>query len=267
MRLQRKVAIVTGAARGLGRAYVLRLARLGADVAIADIDLNGAERYGEHLSAPSVREEVLTLGRTAIDFEGDLSRRDQAELLVERTVRELGRVDIIVNNAGGLLTPIERSHASVVPEEDIRATLDANLMNAVFCCQAVIPHFKAQRSGVIINVSSAAARNVVSGGRFAIYGAAKAAVTHFTRNLAMELGPFGIRANCIAPGLILSSRMKHTAQQRNLGTATDIERIPLGRAGEPEDCANVVEFLATDLSSFVTGQCISVCGGSILSPA
>jgi NAD(P)-dependent dehydrogenase (short-subunit alcohol dehydrogenase family) len=166
-----------------------------------------------------------------------------------------------------LLTLIERSHASAVPEEDIRATLDANLMNAVFCCQAVIPHFKAQRSGVIINVSSAAARNVVSGGRFAMYGAAKAAVTHFTRNLAMELGPFGIRANCIAPGLILSSRMKHTAQQRNLGTAKDIERIPLGRAGEPEDCANVVEFLATDLSSFVTGQCISVCGGSILSPA
>ncbi|HVZ45819.1 MAG TPA: SDR family NAD(P)-dependent oxidoreductase [Ramlibacter sp.] len=267
MSLQGQVAIVTGGARGLGRAYVLRLARLGADIAIADIDLDGAARYEETLTAPSVREEVLALGRRAIDFEADLSRREHAQRLVERTVNELGRVDILVNNAGGLLTPIERSHACAIPEEDIRATLDANLMIAVFCCQAVIPHMKTQRSGVIVNVSSAAARNVVRGGRFAMYGAAKAAVTHFTRNLAMELGPFGIRANCIAPGLIHSSRMKYSAQQRNLGTAADIERIPLGRAGEPEDCAKVVEFLVTDLSSFVTGQCISVCGGSILTPA
>jgi len=267
MKLQGKVAIVTGGARGIGRAYVLRLAQLGAEVAIADVDLNGAAQYGERLTSGTVREEVEALGRRAIAVQCDLTQRQAAVDLAERTLQAFGRIDILVNNAGGLVTPVERSQGSIIPEEDVRTMLDVNLMTTIFCCQAVIPTMVKQGSGVIVNVSSGTARNIVMGGRMAIYGAAKAAVTHFTRNLAMELGPNGIRVNAISPGLILSARIRQTNEQRGLGTAEDVERLPMRRLGEPEDCANALEFLATDLSSYVTGQCLSVCGGSSLQPA
>jgi len=267
MKLQGKVAIVTGGARGIGRAYVLRLAQLGADVVIADVDLNGAAQYGEQLTSGSVREEVEALGRRAIAVQCDLTQRQAALDLAEQTLQAFGRIDILVNNAGGLVTPVERSQGSIIPEEDVRTMMDVNLMTTIFCCQAVIPTMVKQRSGVIVNVSSGTARNIVKGGRMAIYGSVKAAVTHFTRNLAMELGPSGIRVNAISPGLILSARIRKTNEQRGLGTAEDVERLPMRRLGEPEDCANALEFLATDLSSYVTGQCISVCGGSSLQPA
>ncbi|TPG22160.1 SDR family NAD(P)-dependent oxidoreductase [Variovorax guangxiensis] len=267
MKLQGKVAIVTGGARGIGRAYVLRLAHLGADVVIADVDLNGAAQYGEQLTSGSVREEVEALGRRAIAVQCDLTQRQAALDLAEQTLQAFGRIDILVNNAGGLVTPVERSQGSIIPEEDVRTMMDVNLMTTIFCCQAVIPTMVKQRSGVIVNVSSGTARNIVKGGRMAIYGSVKAAVTHFTRNLAMELGPSGIRVNAISPGLILSARIRKTNEQRGLGTAEDVERLPMRRLGEPEDCANALEFLATDLSSYVTGQCISVCGGSSLQPA
>ena len=267
MNLQGKVAIVTGAARGLGRAYVLRLARLGADIAVVDIDLKGAEKFGEKLSASSVAEEVRALGRKSIEIEADLSNRDQVNDVVKQTMAAFGRVDILVNNAGGAITPAERSKPSVVPEEDIELTFDANFLSTVLCCQAVIPIMKAQHSGVIITTASGAARSIARGGTYSIYGAAKAAVVHYTRSLAAELGPDGIRANCIAPGTMLTARIKAQAEARGIGVSADLVRIPLGRFGEPEDCAGVVEFLATDQSRYVTGQCISLCGGAVLSPA
>lgn len=267
MKLQGKVAIVTGGARGIGRAYVWRLAQLGADVAVADVDLDSAAQYDEQLTSGSVREEVEALGRRAIAVQCDLTQRQAALDLAERTLQAFGRIDILVNNAGGLVTPVERSQGSIIPEEDVRKMLDVNLMTTIFCCQAVIPTMVKQGSGVIVNVSSGTARNIAKGGRMAIYGSVKAAVTHFTRNLAMELGPDGIRVNAISPGLILSARIRKTNEQRGLGTADDVEKLPMRRLGEPEDCANALEFLATDLSSYVTGQCISVCGGSSLQPA
>lgn len=267
MSLEGKIAIVTGGGRGLGRAYALRLAKLGADVVIVDRDLNGAAIYGEELSAASVREEVIALGRRSIEVQTDLTQRSGADEVIKETMSTFGHVDIIVNNVGGLITPMERSQGSLTPEEDIRVLLNVNLMTAIHCCQAVIPAMKQQQSGVIINISTAAARSVSQDGRMAMYGAAKAAVVHYTRSLAGELGPFGIRANCLAPGIILTGRIKQQAQARGLGTAADVERIPLRRLGETEDCAGVVEFLATDLSRYVTGQCISVCGGAVLTPA
>jgi NAD(P)-dependent dehydrogenase (short-subunit alcohol dehydrogenase family) len=267
MGLEGKAAIVTGAGRGLGRAYALRLARLGADVVIVDRDLQGAAAYGEELTAASVRDEVIAFGRRSIELEADLTQRSAADEVVAKTLAAFDRIDVIVNNVGGLITPMERSMGSVIPEDDIRIMLDVNLMTAIHCCQAVAPTMKAQKSGVIINVATAAARSIAPGGRMALYGAAKAALVQYTRSLACELGPFGIRANCLAPGIILTGRVKQQAQARGLGTAADVERVALRRLGNTEDCAGVVEFLATDLSSYVTGQCISVCGGAVLSAA
>jgi NAD(P)-dependent dehydrogenase (short-subunit alcohol dehydrogenase family) len=265
--LDGKVAIVTGAARGLGRAYALRLARLGADVAVFDIDLRGAAKFGEALSAPTVTAEIEALGRKSIGIEADLAQRDAVDKAVARVRDALGRVDILVNNAGGAITPVERSKPSIVPDEDIRLTFDANLMSTIYCCQSVVPVMKAQKSGVIVNTASTAARVIAPGGGLSHYGVAKAAVTHYTRDLAAELGPFGIRVNAIAPGVMLTARIRALAEQRGIGTASEADRVPLRRLGEPEDCAGVVEFLVTDLSRYVTGQCISVCGGAALSPA
>jgi NAD(P)-dependent dehydrogenase (short-subunit alcohol dehydrogenase family) len=120
---------------------------------------------------------------------------------------------------------------------------------------------------VIVNTSSTAARTVARGGSLSHYGSAKAAVTHYTRDLAAELGPSGIRVNAIAPGVMLTARVKSLAEQRGIGVASEANHVPLRRLGEVEDCAGVVEFLVTDLSRYVTGQCISVCGGASLTPA
>jgi NAD(P)-dependent dehydrogenase (short-subunit alcohol dehydrogenase family) len=267
MSLDGKVAVVTGAARGLGRAYALRLARLGADVAVIDIDLAGAAKFGEALTAPTVVAEIEALGRRSIGIEANLADRDAVTAAMSRVRDALGRIDILVNNAGGAITPVERSKPSIVPDEDIRLTFDANLMSTIYCCQAVIPDMKAAKAGVIVNTASTAARVIAPGGALSLYGVAKAAVTHYTRDLAAELGPFGIRVNAIAPGVMLTARIKALAEQRGIGTGSEAARIPLRRLGEPEDCAGVIEFLVSDLSRYVTGQCISVCGGAALTAA
>lgn len=267
MSLQDKVAIVTGAARGLGRAYALRLAQLGADVAIFDVDLAGACRFGEKLTAATVSQEVQALGRQSIEVQADLADRDAVNDAVARVQNRFGRIDILINNAGGAITPPERSKPSVMTDEDIRRIFDVNLMSTIYCCQAVVPIMMAQKSGVIVNTSSTAARTVASGGSLSHYGSAKAAVTHYTRDLAAELGPSGIRVNAIAPGVMLTARVKSLAEQRGIGVAAEANHVPLRRLGEVEDCAGVVEFLVTDLSRYVTGQCISVCGGASLTPA
>jgi NAD(P)-dependent dehydrogenase (short-subunit alcohol dehydrogenase family) len=267
MSLQGKVAIVTGAARGLGRAYALRLARLGADVAIFDVDLAGAGKFGETLTAATVSQEVQALGRQSIEVQADLADRDAVNDAVGRVQDRFGRIDILINNAGGAITPPERSKPSVMTDEDIRRIFDVNLMSTIYCCQAVAPIMVAQKSGVIVNTSSTAARTVARGGSLSHYGSAKAAVTHYTRDLAAELGPSGIRVNAIAPGVMLTARVKSLAEQRGIGVASEANHVPLRRLGEVEDCAGVVEFLVTDLSRYVTGQCISVCGGASLTPA
>lgn len=266
MKLQGKTAVVTGGARGLGRAYALRLAALGADVAIIDINLDGAAEFGERLGAPSVAAEIELLGRRSLGLQADLTHRDQALRAIESVFKAFGRVDILVNNAGGALTPAERSHASLTPEEDTRLLMDVNFMGTVHCCQAVAPIMKGQGSGVIINISSQSGITTYNQGLLAAYAASKAAVTHYTRYLAAELGPHGIRANCLAPGVMLTARVAAQAAARGIGTDAEAAKLPLRRLGQVEDCAGVLEFLVTDLSQYVTGQVISVCGGAVLTP-
>lgn len=262
-----KVALVTGAARGLGRAYALRLASLGADVVVVDIDLDAAAQFGEKLGAPTVSAEVERLGRRSISVIADVSDEAQVQAAVDAAVKAFGRIDILVSNAGGAITPAERSKASVSPQEDHRLLFDINYMGTVFFCQKVVPIMKSNGAGVIVNMSSQSGISTYSGGLLAAYAAAKAAVTHYTRYLASEVGPFGIRANCIAPGIMMTARVAAQAASRGIGTEAEAARVPLRRLGVAEDCAGVLEFLVTDLSRYVTGQTISVCGGAVLTPS
>jgi NAD(P)-dependent dehydrogenase (short-subunit alcohol dehydrogenase family) len=264
MKLEGKVALVTGAGRGLGRAYALHLAKLGADVVVNDIDLNSAAEFGEDLTADTVMDEVTALGRKALGIEADAGDRTAVNDMFEQTLAEFGRVDILVANAGGMAGDRTMSHASHVPEDDFRANLDRNLMGTVFCCQAASVPMKRQRSGRIVTVASIAGLRGLQDGYYASYGTAKAAIINYTRYLAAELAPFGINVNCLAPAYINTRRLATwNAWDTEEGLRPVLSQIPMGRLGEVEDCAKVVEFFVTDLSDYVTGQCLSVCGGAV----
>lgn len=263
MKLENQVALVTGGARGLGRAYVLHLAKLGADVVINDVDLHAARQYDEELGAESVVAEVEALGRRALGIQADVTDKAAVEAMFQQAAEELGSVDILVNNAGGMLNPPPNSSAATAPEDHYRYIMDINLTGTVFCCQAAAPYMQQKRRGKIVNVASQAGLWSGRNGGGVAYKVAKAGVIHYTRVLAAELGPDNIHVNCIAPGYVLSSRA--VAGGRNSPEVRDrlLRDIPLGRLGQPEDCAKVVEFLVTDLSDYVTGQCIPVCGGFV----
>ncbi len=267
-KLSGQTALVTGAGRGLGRGYALRLADLGADIVLNDIRLDAHREFDEEIAAESVMAEIEQRGVRCLGIEADVTSRLEVERMVEQALSTFGRIDILVNNAGGQLRPIEDSSAATTSEDDWRFLLDVNLNSVVFCCQATCVPMKARRSGKIINVSSQAGLRGNPAGMMAAYCTAKAAVTQYTRLLAAELGPYNINVNCIAPGLILTSRAnaqfgRHLPENQEKAAAG----IPLRRLGTVEDCARVVEFLATDLSDYVTGQCIPICGGMVLSPS
>ena len=251
-KLDGKVAVVTGAARGLGRAYALHLAKLGADVVINDINLQAYDEFDEEIFAESVPKEIEALGVRSLGIECDVTERGQVDAMVKQVEQSFGRLDILVNNAGGAL----------FGRKEFKPMHDLNFHGTVHCCEATAEIMKHQESGKIVNVASQAGI-IASLGHS--YATSKAAVIHYTRCLAAELGPFGINVNCIAPGFILSSRA--IAGGRGEGEARrDLElKIALGRLGMPEDCAKVVEFLVTDLSDYVTGQTIPVCGGYVRS--
>ncbi len=263
MKLANKVALVTGGARGLGRAYVLHLAELGADIVINDVDLDAAQEYDEPLTAASVAAEVEALGRRALAIAADVADKAAVDAMLQQTIDTFGRLDILVNNAGGMLYPPPNHSAATAPPDHYRYILDINLTSAIYCCQAAAPHMQAARSGKIVNVASQAGLWSGRDGGGMAYKVANAGVIQYTRVLAAELGPHNIHVNCIAPGFVLSSRA--VAQGRNKPPIRDhlLQDIPLGRLGTPEDCAKVVEFLVTDLSDYVTGQCIPVCGGYV----
>jgi NAD(P)-dependent dehydrogenase (short-subunit alcohol dehydrogenase family) len=262
--LEGKVALVTGSGRGLGRAYALRLAKLGADVVINDVNLKAAEEFNERLTAPTVMDEVKNFGRRSIGIQADVCKKADVDGMFKKILDEFGRIDILVNNAGGRLTPGGKSSkrlgeawASSMVEEELRYIIDLNLVGTILCSQAASIPMKQQKLGNIINVSSIAGLEVSRSGRGADYAVAKAGVFHYTRLLAAELGPYGIRVNCIAPGYIASVRIIAQGQ----APEEVAKGLPLGRLGTPEDCANVIEFLVSNLSAYVTGHCITIDGG------
>lgn len=257
-KLQDKVAIVTGAARGLGRAYALRLAALGCKVAACDINLKSHEEFEQEAGQGSVVDEVVASGATAVGFEFDVSDRASVDAMVAEVNSAWGRVDVLVANAGGGRGSLAETKASIVSPELLELVTKINLFGTVHCCSSVAPIMKEQRSGKIITVSSHAGQVAGLGGGYAHYGANKAAIAHYTRYLAQELGRFGINVNCISPGMISTARVMKLVEGKDDGV---MKEIALRRYGTPEDCANVIEFLATDLSCYVTGALIPIDGG------
>ena len=257
------MALVTGAARGIGRSHALRLARLGADIVINDIDLESYKEFGEKLSAPSVVDEVRALGVGCSGIEADVSKQNEVKAMFKNVLDEFEHIDILINNAGGLVGEVSQSFASSVSEKDLRATIDRNLMSTIFCCQLAVEAMKAQRWGRIVNTASQAALQAQQDGVYASYGVAKAGVVAYTRYLDQELAPYGITVNCIAPAYVSTERLEKTVFSIPGWREKFVDQISLGRMAEPDDISKVVEFLVTDLGDYVTGQCLSVCGGAI----
>jgi 3-oxoacyl-[acyl-carrier protein] reductase len=266
-RLDGKVAIVTGAARGLGRAYSRRLAGLGAKVAVADLSLRSYKEFeaeAKDMTADTTVAEIEAAGGIALGIEVDVTDHEAVEAMVARVVQEWGRIDVVVANAGGGRGRPVDTKASTLDPALLQLVVSMNLFGTVYTINAAAAVMKAQRSGKIITVSSVAGTAPSADGGYAHYGAAKAAIAHYTRYLAQDLGPFGITANCIAPGIIATGRIMATvipgSSQSNRDRA---ELVALRRLGTVEDCAKVVEFLATDLSDYVTGAIIPIDGGLV----
>jgi 3-oxoacyl-[acyl-carrier protein] reductase len=266
-KLDGKVAIVTGAARGLGRAYARRLAGLGAKVAVVDLSLRSYEEFdaeAKDMTADSTVAEIQAGGGQALGIELDVANRDAVEAMMARVVAEWGRVDVLVANAGGGRGRPMDTKASSLDPALLQLVVAMNLFGTVYSCNAVTPVMRQQRSGKIVTVSSVAGTAPSADGGYAHYGAAKAAIAHYTRYLAQDLGPFGITANCIAPGVIATGRIMQTVIPGSSQSNRDrSELVALRRLGTVEDCAKVVEFLATDLSDYVTGAVIPIDGGLV----
>ena len=244
MKLKGQIAIVTGASRGIGRAIALELANQGADVVV--------NYSGNEEKAKSVVEEILSSGSRASAVQCDVSDSDSVAAMLKRTIDEFGKVDILVNNAG-----ITKDNLLMrMKEEEWDQVINTNLKGVFLCTKAVTRPMMKQRKGRIINVASVV--GITGNPGQANYVAAKAGVIGFTKTAAKELASRGITVNAVAPGFISTDMTDQLPEDvRN----QLLSQIPLGRLGNPEDIAKVAAFLASDDSSYMTGQTLSVDGG------
>lgn len=247
MKMDGRVAVVTGGAQGIGRALALGLAREGAKVVIADLQANKAE---------SVAKELSDAGTEALALEVDVANEPAVKRLAEQTFNRFGRIDILVNDAGVYL----KAPVVEIIEEDWDRTINVNLGGNFLCSRAFVPAMRAQKSGRIISVASGIAHYGAK--EFAPYAASKAAIIGFVKALARELGPDGITVNAICPGAA------NTAMPRTHRTEEELmarlRSNPLGHVLEPEDFVGAVLFLASDRASYITGQAINVNCGSYM---
>ncbi len=246
-----KTALITGASRGIGRAIAIGMAKRGFDVAINDI-----ERQKEALE--EVAKEIEAVGRRALPVFADVSSKTDVEAMVQKTMHTFGRIDAVVNNAGILIA----SDVEHLKEEHWDSVLDVNAKGTFLVIQAVLPHMKKQKYGRIVNIASIGGKHGAP--EQAHYSASKAAVMGFTRVLAQEVGTFGITANCVCPGIILTDMGRVNLDDRIVREAWQ-EKTALRRIGDPEDVVGPVAFLASDDAAFVTGQSLNVDGGIVLS--
>jgi 3-oxoacyl-[acyl-carrier protein] reductase len=265
--LSGRVALVTGGSRGLGRADALTLGRAGADVVIADIQIESdtgedAERYGPLAQAARAQgfiyseataREITELGRRAAAVKCDVTNRAQVAEMIERVVDAFGSVDILVNNAGTL------DHLGQLPDqvpELWERDLRVNLTGSFNCAQAVWPHMKERGWGRIVNMASVA--GTLGGFGQASYAATKAGLLGLTRTLALEGARHGITCNAIVPGVIGTEAFNFGNPEMN---ERMVKRTAMRRAGEPQDVANAIAFLCSDLASYITGIELNVSGG------
>ncbi len=242
MRLKGKVAAVTGAGQGIGRVIALTLAREGAVVAVSDINLEAARQTAQEIEAQ---------GGQAIALQVDVTQRQDAEALTERAVQAFGGLDILVNNAG-----IYPSAPIVeIEEKEWDLVMAINLKGTFLCSQAAARQMMAQRQGVIVNVASVDGKTRTTGN--AHYAASKAGVISFTRTLACEMCSYGIRVNAVSPGWIETETLRSKSNRWRQA----IKEIPVGRLGTPEDVAEAVLFLVSDVAGYITGEVLDVNGG------
>lgn len=242
--LKGKVALITGAARGIGKAVALKFAHEGADIAFTDLELNA--------QAEQTRQEIEACGVTCRAYASNAADFEATHAVVEQIHRDFGHIDILVNNAG-----ITKDALMLrMTEQQWDAVINVNLKSAFNFTHAIVPVMMRQRGGSIINMSSVVGVN--GNGGQCNYAASKAGMIALAKSIAKEVGSRGIRANCIAPGFILTDM---TQQLPDDVREQWIKTIPLRRGGTPDDVANVAIFLASDLSSYVSGQVIHCCGG------
>jgi len=261
-----RVALITGSGRGLGYAVARRLAELGADVAIHDISQEAPAEFGEARNLDDAAARLKGLGGRCVGVVGDVSVAADVERMVRQTESALGPINILVNAAGGDIAarggkPQPNNGLGVKPE-DLRAIMERNFVGTVLVCQRVCPGMVQRGGGAVVNFGSIAAHFGVTDG--VAYAAAKAAVVHYTRCLAAELRPHGVRVNAISPGPTRTARFLVT---RPLDPVQMDDSRPLDRYGKPEEIADAVAFMVSDASRFMSGQVIRIDGGLQLFPA
>ena len=277
--LEGRAALVTGANRGLGRAFAVRLANLGANVAISDLDLMNHLEFDLDRTQSrnqSAVEELTGLGVDAFAVQQDAADFEAQRELGQTMLERWGRIDVVVCNAGGSVglpgvAMGPTMFASTLDASELDLIIRRNLIATVATCVAVAPAMKAQRSGSIVTIGSVTGIEALKSGASAHYGVAKAAVIMYTRYLAQELGPFEVRANCLTPGVTVTGRMQSifsSASSAQFGQqAVELEaRTALGRVMQIDDCTDALEFLCTDISRFFTGHVLPVDGGELRGP-
>jgi len=246
--LSGKTVLITGGARGLGKACAVMFSDTGAMVGINYLQSDS--------EADSVKKEIEKHNGTCKLFKGDISNENEAENIVNRFIKEFGRLDILINNAGIW----KRAPIDNMGDKELSETLDINLKGTFFVTRYTIVQMKKFLEGSIINISSTAGQRGEA--YYSHYAASKGAIQSFTKSLAVELAPYNIRVNCVAPGWMYTDMCKDVID--NDKEDRIIKQIPLGRIAHPEDVAGAVLFLASELAGFVTGEILNVNGGSVL---